>query len=69
MVTVTVPAVPRILTCSRIWRLGSPPDDFLAYHQAILSPYRGMRGSVVETDEYQTAGVCARYILAKLQKL
>jgi hypothetical protein len=35
------------------------PDDFLAYHQATLSPYRGMRGLVVETDEYPSVEACA----------
>ena len=42
------------------------PDDFLAYHQATLSPYRGMRGPVVETDEYPSAEACARAILDKI---
>lgn len=45
------------------------PDDFLAYHQATFSPYRGMRGPVIETEEFQTAEVCARGILATFQKL
>jgi len=39
------------------------PDDFLAYYQATLSPYRGMRGPVVETDEYPSAEACARTVL------
>ena len=42
------------------------PDDFLAYHQATLSPYRGMRGPVVETDEYPSAEACARAVLDKI---
>ena len=41
-------------------------DDFLAYHQATLSPYRGMRGPVVETDEYPSAEACARAVLDKI---
>ena len=36
------------------------PEDFLAYHQATLSPYRGMRGPVVETGEYPSAEAYAR---------
>ncbi len=42
------------------------PDDFLAYHQATLSPYRGMRGQVIETNEFDSAEECARRILSKL---
>ena len=38
----------------------SLPEDFLDYHQATLTPYRGMRGSVVETDEYPSAEACAK---------
>ena len=41
----------------------SLPDDFLAYHQATMSPYRGMRGVVVETDEYASAEVYAKSVL------
>jgi len=50
------------------------PDDFLAYHQPTLSPYRGMpacrvrdadrRGPVVETDEYPSAEACAKAVLS-----
>jgi len=29
------------------------PEDFLAFHQASLSPYSNMRGSMIETDEYR----------------
>ena len=42
------------------------PEDFLAYHQATLSPYRGMRGPVVETDEYPSVEACAKNILARI---
>ncbi len=38
------------------------PDEFLAYDQATLSPYRGMRGPVVEADEYPSAEVCVQNI-------
>jgi len=39
------------------------PDDFLAYHQATLSSYRGICGPVVETDEYPSAEARARDLL------
>ncbi len=42
------------------------PEDFLAYHQSTVSPYRGMRGAVVETDEYPSAEVCAKSILGNI---
>ncbi len=41
----------------------SLPEDFLDYHQATLSPYRGMRGVVIETDEYPSAETCAKSVL------
>jgi len=41
-------------------------EDFLAYHQATLSPYRGMRGPVVETDEYPSGDVFARALLGAM---
>ena len=44
----------------------SLPEDFLAYHQATLSPYRGMRGTVVETDEYPSAEACAQSVLERV---
>ena len=44
----------------------SLPEDFLAYHQATLSPYRGMRGAVVETDEYPSAEACAQSVLDRM---
>ena len=44
----------------------SLPDDFLAYHQGTLSQYRGMRGSVFETDEQSSAEACARFLLNKI---
>jgi len=42
------------------------PDGFLAYHQSTLSPYRGMRGPVVETDEYHSAEACARALFGAM---
>jgi len=44
------------------------PDDFLAYHQATLSPYRGMRAPVVQTDAYPSAEACARRIILDIGK-
>ena len=46
-----------------VWTL---PDDFLDYHQSTLSPYRGMRGAVVETDEYPSAEACAGSVLDRI---
>lgn len=45
----------------------SLPEDFLEYHQATMSPYRGMRGEIVETEEYATAEECVTGVIAKLQ--
>jgi len=42
-------------------------DGFLKYHRATMSAYRGMRGEVVETEEYATAEMCSRAILDQLQ--
>ncbi len=44
----------------------SLPEDFLAYHQSTLSPYRGMRGVVVETDEHSSAEDRARSVLDRI---
>lgn len=41
------------------------PEDFLEYHRQTLSPYRGSRGPVVQTDEFASAEECARMILAR----
>jgi hypothetical protein len=30
------------------------PADFLEYHRQTLSPYRGSRGHIIETSEYDT---------------
>ena len=42
----------------------SLPDGFLEYHRATMSPYRGIRGEIVETQEYATAEECAATILS-----
>ena len=44
----------------------SLPEDFLAHHQATLSPYRGMRGAVVETAEHPSAASCAKSVLERI---
>lgn len=46
----------------------SLPEDFLEYHRATMSAYRGMRGEIVETEEYATAEMCSRAILDQLQR-
>lgn len=40
----------------------SLPEDFLEYHRSTMSPYRGMRGEIVETEEFATAEECARAV-------
>ena len=42
------------------------PEDFLAYLQSTLSPYRGMRGVAVETDEHPSAEACAESVLKRI---
>jgi len=44
----------------------SLPEDFLAYHQTTLPAYRGMRGPVIETDEFPSTDACARLLLDKI---
>ena len=44
----------------------SLPEDFLDYHQATLSPYRGIRGPVAETDEHPSAEACAKVVLKRI---
>ncbi len=44
----------------------SLPEDFLAYHQKTLSPYKGMRGPIVEIEELASAEAFAA---AKLRSL
>ena len=40
-------------------------DGFLEYHRATMSPYRGMRGEIVETEVSATAEECAVRALAR----
>lgn len=44
----------------------SLPEDFLTYHQTTLPAYRGMRGPVIETDEFPSTDACARLLLDKI---
>ena len=46
----------------------SLPDDFLAYHQGTLSQYRGMRGPVIQINEYPSADVCARLLIDRIKR-
>lgn len=41
-------------------------EDFLTYHQTTLPAYRGMRGPVIETDEFPSTDACARLLLDKI---
>lgn len=41
----------------------SLPEDFLEYHQATMSPYRGMRGEIVETEDHWSAEDCIGRLL------
>jgi len=43
----------------------SLPDDFLTYYQGAFSQYRGMRGPVLETEEFLLAATCARGLLQR----
>jgi len=47
------------------WDVKSLPDDFLEYHQRTLSPYRGMRSRVLETDEFLSVDEGARLLLVR----
>ena len=42
------------------------PNDFLAYHQATLSSYRGTCSPVIETDEYSSTEESANRVLATI---
>lgn len=40
--------------------------DFLEYHRGTMSPYRGMRGEIVETMEPTGVETCAKRVLREL---
>lgn len=42
--------------------------DFLDYHRDTLSPYRGVRSEIVETEEFASAEECAAAVLRRLPK-
>lgn len=44
------------------------PVDFLEYHRQTLSPYRGTRGPVIDTDQYQTTEECARLCIERIMR-
>lgn len=41
--------------------------DFLEYHSETLSAYRGRRGPIEETEEFDGAEACAKIMLARIQ--
>lgn len=43
------------------------PDGFLEYHRESPSPYRGMRGEIVETAKFPSLKACASSILKQVQ--
>jgi hypothetical protein len=45
----------------------SLPEGFLEYHRETMSPYNGMRGEIVETEEFPSAEVCAAAVLNLLR--
>ena len=40
--------------------------DFLDYHRGTMSPYRGVRSEIVETEEFGGAEECAAVILRRI---
>lgn len=46
----------------------SLPDDFLEYHRSTMSAYWGMRGEILETEEYASAVECAAKIMQGLRQ-
>jgi len=48
-----------------VWVQGPGPGLDLVIE--FLPGYRGMRGPVVETDEYPSVDACARMVIAKLR--
>lgn len=39
------------------------PNGFLEYHQAAMSPYRGLHGKIVETEDFASVEECIRAVL------
>jgi hypothetical protein len=44
----------------------SIPDGFLEYHQQTMSPYRGTRGEIVETEEFGSSEECAAKVMLQI---
>ncbi len=42
-------------------------QPMLRTHQGTLSQYRGMRGPVIQTDEYPSAEACARSVIDRIK--
>lgn len=58
-----------IINCLVENDIRSLPEDFLAYHQTTLPAYRGMRGTVIQTDEYVSLEDCVKVVLSNLEKV
>ncbi|MHB1001953.1 MAG: hypothetical protein ACYC27_22155 [Armatimonadota bacterium] len=41
----------------------SLPDGFLEYHQATISPYRGMRGGITDIEHFASLSECLTTII------
>jgi hypothetical protein len=46
----------------------SLPDEFLEYHRSTMSPYRAMRGEIVQTEKFATAEECVAKVLSCLPR-
>lgn len=44
----------------------SLPEGFLEYHQSTFSPYRGMRGEIIETNGFVLGETCSTPICRRL---
>ena len=44
------------------------PDGFLEYYRSIMSPYRGMRGDILETVTYRSLGECVCQVNSLLHR-
>ncbi|MCY4091429.1 MAG: hypothetical protein OXF62_11475 [Caldilineaceae bacterium] len=45
------------------------PSGFLEYHEAQFSPYRGVRGPIITTDDWDSPEECARAVLNQIKAL
>ena len=44
----------------------SLPDEFMEYHRSTMSPYKGMRGEIVVTEEFYSPSQCAKTLLERI---